>query len=88
MPYARAVAWLHVCIAAAMAVLVLHHDSAVGASELIVLLGVVVAVSVLVGWLVRAADLAEIDFLTGLANRRGLESAAQACCRAVPASVR
>lgn len=82
--YARAVAWLHVCVAAAMAVLVLHNDTAVGPSELVVLLGVVVAISVLVGWLVRAADLAEIDFLTGLANRRGLESAAQAMLQSRP----
>lgn len=82
--YARAVAWLHVCVAAAMAVLVLHNDTSVGASELIVLLGVVLAISILVGWLVRAADLAEIDFLTGLANRRGLESAAQAMLQSRP----
>lgn len=82
--YARLVAWLHVCVAATMAVLVLHNDRAVGPSELVVLLGVVVAISVLVGWLVRAADLAEVDFLTGLANRRGLDSAAQAMLQSRP----
>ena len=83
--YARPVAWLHVGFAAAMCLSVLHGDRAVGASELIILLGVALSSAILVGWLVRAADLAEVDFLTGLLNRRGLEKAAETLLRALPA---
>jgi diguanylate cyclase (GGDEF)-like protein len=79
--YARPLAWLHVAFAASMCLLVLRGDHAVGASELMILLGVAVSSAVLVGWLVRAADLAEVDFLTGLSNRRGFESAAEALLR-------
>ncbi len=83
--YARVVAWAHVGFAAAMCVLVLRDNPYAGSAELIMLAGVAIALGILVSWLVRAADLAEIDFLTGLVNRRGLDTAAERLLAEQPA---
>ena len=54
----------------------------VGASEQVILWGMVVTLSATVGWLVRAADQVEVDTLTGLPNRRGAERAIDAAVSA------
>ncbi|MGE3620014.1 MAG: putative bifunctional diguanylate cyclase/phosphodiesterase [Acidimicrobiia bacterium] len=74
--YSRTAAWTHVALAGATALLVLYGNDAIGMSEIVLGAGVGLTLAVLVSWLVRAADLAETDYLTGLTNRRGFEVAA------------
>jgi diguanylate cyclase (GGDEF)-like protein len=70
-------AWPSACVHLAVAVaacctsLIVVHDAGFG--EMLILPGSLVVVAVTVGWLVRAADAAEFDTLTGLPNRRGLD---------------
>jgi diguanylate cyclase (GGDEF)-like protein len=70
-------AWPSACVHLAVAVvacytsLLLLGDAAFG--QVIMLPGSLIVVAATVGWLVRAADSAEFDTLTGLPNRRGLD---------------
>jgi diguanylate cyclase (GGDEF)-like protein len=62
---------LAIAVAACSASLILVGDASFG--QVVILPGSLVVVSMTVGWLVRAADAAEFDTLTGLPNRRGLD---------------
>ena|GEM_PF-1632204 len=70
-------AWPSACVHLAVAVaacygsLALVHDAGFG--QMLILPGSLIVVAATVGWLVRAADAAEFDTLTGLPNRRGLD---------------
>jgi diguanylate cyclase (GGDEF)-like protein len=66
-------ACLHLAVAVAFdfAILWIIGDADFG--QVVLLPGALVVVAVVVGRLVRAADAAEIDTLTGLPNRRGLD---------------
>jgi diguanylate cyclase (GGDEF)-like protein len=66
-------ALLHLAITIAACVGALASVDALDTGEAIITPGVLIAVSLVVGRLVRAADDAEIDPLTGLLNRRGVD---------------
>ena len=64
---------LHLAVAIAACVGSLAAVGALHDGQVIITPGVLIAVSLVVGRLVRAADEAEIDPLTGLLNRRGVD---------------
>ncbi|HEY5051032.1 MAG TPA: EAL domain-containing protein [Acidothermaceae bacterium] len=66
-------ALVHLAITIAACVGSLAAVGALGDGQAIITPGVLIAVSLVVGRLVRAADDAEIDPLTGLLNRRGID---------------
>jgi diguanylate cyclase (GGDEF)-like protein len=66
-------AMLHLAITIAACVGSLASVDALDTGEAIITPGVLIAVSLVVGRLVRAADDAEVDPLTGLLNRRGVD---------------
>ncbi len=66
-------ALLHLVITIASCVVSLALVGAAGDGQVVITPGVLIAVSLVVGRLVRAADDAEIDPLTGLLNRRGVD---------------
>lgn len=80
-------ACLHLAVAVAcdLSILWILHDADFG--QVLLLPGALVVVAVVVGRLVRAADAAEIDTLTGLPNRRGLDRhLSEALASAAPGS--
>jgi diguanylate cyclase (GGDEF)-like protein len=85
--YSRSVAWVHGLFVGAVALLVLRGNDAVGPTELVMGFGVAAVLTVAVSWLVRAADLAEVDYVTGLPNRRGFEISTQLALRENEAGV-
>jgi len=66
-------ALLHLAVTIASCVVSLALVGAAGDGQVVITPGVLIAVSLVVGRLVRAADDAEIDPLTGLLNRRGVD---------------
>ncbi len=64
---------LHLAVTIASCVVSLALVGAAGDGQVVITPGVLIAVSLVVGRLVRAADDAEIDPLTGLLNRRGVD---------------
>jgi diguanylate cyclase (GGDEF)-like protein len=70
-------AWPSACVHLTVAVgtcyssLILVGDAGFG--QVIMVPGILIVIALTVGWLVRAADAAEYDTLTGLPNRRGLD---------------
>jgi diguanylate cyclase (GGDEF)-like protein len=66
-------ACLHLAVAVACDLTILWIMGEVDFGQVILLPGTLIVVAVVVGRLVRAADAAEIDTLTGLPNRRGLD---------------
>ncbi len=79
--YSRPVAWLHGVVVGVVALLVLRSNRAFGPAELAMLAGVMATLTLTMSWLVRASDLAEVDYVTGLPNRRGFEAAARVALR-------
>ena len=64
---------LHLAITIACCITTLALVGALDTGQMVITPGVLIAVSLVVGRLVRAADDAEIDPLTGLLNRRGVD---------------
>ena len=64
---------LHLAITIAACVGSLAAVGAIDAGQVVITPGVLIAVSLVVGRLVRAAEEAEVDQLTGLLNRRGVD---------------
>jgi diguanylate cyclase (GGDEF)-like protein len=64
---------LHLVVTIAACVASLAAVGAIDDGQVVITPGVLIAVSLVVGRLVRAADDAEIDPLTGLLNRRGID---------------
>ncbi len=67
------VATCHLLLAMAVGSIVLAHAPDVGFGEQTILWGTLSMISLIIGWLVRAADEVEVDALTGLVNRRGAD---------------
>jgi len=63
----------HLAFAVGAALSVLQRNEAFGLAAGLVVVGTALLVAGVVSWLVRAAAAAEIDALTGLPNRRGLD---------------
>ncbi|WP_146251991.1 putative bifunctional diguanylate cyclase/phosphodiesterase [Xylanimonas oleitrophica] len=76
--YPRSVAWSHSIAVGVLALVTLYAHGSFDAPSVVRGVGVGVALAVVIGWLVRAGDLAERDFTSGLTNRRGFERRAQA----------
>ena len=66
-------ACLHLAVAVATCVFSLAVVKEADFGQLLLIPGTLVVIAAVVGWLVRAAEAAEIDTLTGLPNRRGLD---------------
>jgi len=75
--YPQPVAWAHCAGIAALAMTGLTGNELLGPQEMVRGTGVALTLAVVVSWLVRAGDLAERDYTTGLPNRRGFERHAQ-----------
>ncbi|WP_179950999.1 putative bifunctional diguanylate cyclase/phosphodiesterase [Xylanimonas oleitrophica] len=76
--YPRPVAWGHTVMIGVLAFAVLRDNPAFGAPEMVRGVGIALLLTTAVSWLVRASDLAERDYITGLTNRRGFERRAEA----------
>ncbi len=63
----------HLLLAMALGSAALTDSPGVGFGEQTIVWGTLAMVSIIVGWLVRAADEVEVDALTGLTNRRGAD---------------
>lgn len=83
--YSRPIAWSQALIVGALALFVLHGNVVLGPAETAMGAGVAAVLTVAISWLVRASDLAETDYVTGLPNLRGFEAAARSALREAPA---
>jgi diguanylate cyclase (GGDEF)-like protein len=72
---------LAVAIACCLASLAVVNEADFG--QVLLVPGTLVVAAAMVGWLVRAAEAAEIDTLTGLPNRRGLDRQLAAAIREI-----
>ena len=79
--YSRALAWSQGAGVGVLALVLLHGNRLLGTAELVLGTGVAAILAAVANWLVRASDLAENDYRTGLMNWRGFETAAQRVIR-------